>query len=210
MRSAISGAMRPRFARACLLVLALSAMAASARPIEIVSFGTSFTAGKGVSQDEAYPARLEQLLKTAGKDVEVTNRGRNGDTTENLLDRLDSAVPAGTDICIFEYAMGNDRRRNIPPEETRKNVEEVISRLAARHVATLLVIRAHHRQLLDKLVSWFGDSIKTNGISYIAIEQPESSLQADGQHPTAQSHEEIAASMVPYVTAFIDKANARP
>jgi acyl-CoA thioesterase-1 len=36
------------------------------------------------------------MLRAKGINVEVVNAGINGDTTEGMLDRLDSAVPSGT------------------------------------------------------------------------------------------------------------------
>jgi acyl-CoA thioesterase-1 len=193
------------------LVLALMAWSsqAHAQTIHIVAFGTSFTAGKGVSRSEAFPARLESLLRSAGEDVEIANEGRNGDTTENLLVRLDSAVPGNTDIVILEYALGNDRKRNISEDRTISNVEEIVSRLAARNIETLLVIRARNEEALQVHTKWFADTVSKYRISSIAVEQPESSLQSDMQHPTAEAHGQIAASMVPYVTALIARVKAK-
>ena len=55
--------------------------------------GTSFTAGKGIWTSDAFPARLEAMLKSAGEDVQVENQGRNGDSTPDLLNRPGDAVP---------------------------------------------------------------------------------------------------------------------
>ncbi len=182
---------------------------AHAQTIHIVAFGTSFTAGKGVSHSEAFPARLESLLRSAGEEVEIANEGRNGDTTENLLDRLDGAVPGNTDIVILEYALGNDRKRKISGDQTISNVEELISLLAARNIETLLVIRARNKEALQTHTQWFADAINKYHISSISIEQPESSLQSDMQHPTAEAHGQIAAAMAPYVTALIANVKAK-
>lgn len=174
--------------------------------IQIVAFGTSFTAGKGVGTSEAFPAKLEKLLRTNGEHVRITNRGVNGDTTRNLLARMSSAVPDGVQIVIFEYGLGNDRRGGIAVEDTVKNSDQIIKDLVARNIQVLLVLRGADQNALAKRIDWFRETISRYKISYIEIEQPESSLQRDGQHPTAMAHGMIAESMAVPVTEMIAKA----
>jgi acyl-CoA thioesterase-1 len=76
----------------------------------VVALGASNTAGKGVSQSEAYPAQLEGMLRARGLDVNVINAGISGDTTGGMLARLDSAVPKGTRVVILQPG-GNDMRK---------------------------------------------------------------------------------------------------
>ena len=78
------------------LVFAADADAAKAAPIRIVAFGASETAGYGVGSNEAWPARLEAMLRAKGYDVSIANEGVSGDTTAGMLSRLVSAVPNGT------------------------------------------------------------------------------------------------------------------
>ena len=47
----------------------------------IVALGDSLTAGKGLDDDEAYPAVLERMLKAAGLPFTVKNHGVSGDTS---------------------------------------------------------------------------------------------------------------------------------
>jgi acyl-CoA thioesterase-1 len=174
--------------------------------IRIVALGTSFTAGKGVGYGDAFPAKLEKLLNAAGEHVQISNQGMNGDTTLGLLARLANAVPAGTQIVILEYALGNDRRRGIGTEATVKNCDDIVSKLVARNIQVLLVMRGAGPHEVAKRAEWFHETISRYGISSIGIEQPDSTLQSDGQHPTAAAHADIAASMAGPVTALIEKA----
>jgi acyl-CoA thioesterase-1 len=98
-----------------LIVLMLVGVAvgsrASAASLNIVSMGASFTFGTGrganygtgvTNPPEAYPAQLEALLRQKGLDVSVKNACVPGDTTEQIFERLDSAVADGTQLVTLE------------------------------------------------------------------------------------------------------------
>ncbi len=186
-----------------LFSLLAAACKADSSDIHIVAFGTSFTAGKGVGTSEVFTAKLEKLLKEKGEHVQIINRGTNGITTTLLLSSVGSAVPDNTQIVIFEYAYGNDKSRGISIDEMVKNCDAIIGKLVARNIQVLLVIRGRDQDELVKRIGWFHETIAKYKIRYIAIEQPESSLQFDKQHPTAEAHGLIAASMVDSVMALI-------
>jgi acyl-CoA thioesterase-1 len=173
--------------------------------LQIVALGTSFTNGKGVFRRDAWPAKLEAKLKAEGSSVHVSNEGVNGDTTLDLKRRLNRAVPEGTALVILEYAIGNDRRAGIDFEETVKNVDEIISQLVSKKIQVLLVVRAKNSEQLERRKRHFKRTTSQYGISIIGIEQPESSLLGDHQHPTAEAHTQIAESMVDPIKALIAK-----
>jgi acyl-CoA thioesterase I len=106
---------------------------ASADAATIVALGASNTYGKGVARNQAYPAQLEAILRAKGMSVRVVNAGINGDTTEGMLGRLDSAVPNGTSAVILQPG-GNDRRKGRPDRTA-----EIQSRLAARHIPVVML-----------------------------------------------------------------------
>ena len=190
-------------------LVALGAHASTDR-LQIVAFGTSFTFGKGVYTTEAFPARLEALLQQEGFPVLIKNQGVNGDTTFDLLGRVNKAVPEGTHIVIFEYALGNDRRGGVSVEDTVKNSEQVISQLLARGIRVLLLIRGDDEKHLRQRAKLFKGVISKYGILSLQIEQPETSLLSDHQHPHAEAHKAIAASMVTPVKKLIEQVNSKP
>lgn len=192
-----------------LLSLVTCVDQANADEIKIVAFGTSFTSGKGVWRSQAYPARLEAMLKSEGIPAQVKNQGQDGDTTRQLVNRLNWAVPEGVQIVIVEYAIGNDRNAGIPMEETVQNIEKVIARLVSRNIQVLLLIRGPDQEQLRKRTKWFRQSIDKYDILFLQIEQPESSLQSDKAHPTAEAHGLIAASMVPSVKKLMERAQGK-
>src|SRR6202161_4987944 len=77
-------------------LLAIAANLTSAAAAQIVAFGASNTAGYGVGSDQAWPARLEAMLRASGYQASVANAGISGDTTVGMLERLVGAGPAGS------------------------------------------------------------------------------------------------------------------
>jgi acyl-CoA thioesterase I len=162
---------------AVALVFALGANRASAATTQIVAFGASNTAGYGVGSDAAWPARLEAALRAKGYQVTVANAGISGDTTAGMLERLDSAVPDGTQLVILAIFNYNDPPKGISPAEHAANIQKILERLHAR------------------------------GIKTISAEQYVAGLprQSDGVHLTAEGHTAFAARVLPQVIEAIGR-----
>jgi acyl-CoA thioesterase I len=103
----------------------------------ILAFGDSLTAGLGVDPEENYPSRLQVLLESAGYPYRVLNQGVSGDTTSRALRRIESAVALKPDIVILELGI-NDGLQGISVLETRKNLDEMLSRFEAGGARTVL------------------------------------------------------------------------
>jgi acyl-CoA thioesterase-1 len=175
-----------RWARSCAAVILAVLVAASiasdvrAETIRIVALGASNTAGKGVGQAAAWPARLESMLRAKGRDVKVINAGISGDDTSRMRARLDSAVPAGTRLVIMEKAATNDRLRGV---DTAANISAITAALRARHIRTIIIPGMH---------GW-----------------AQRRLQPDGIHITEAGHAAVAARLLPQVEAAIGQSGRR-
>jgi acyl-CoA thioesterase-1 len=124
---------------AVILAATLAGATASlAEPLKLVGFGDSLMAGYQLPQEDALPAQLQRKLVAAGHDVVITNAGVSGDTTSGGLARVDWSVPDETDGVILELG-ANDALRGIPPEQTARNLEQIITRLKARNIPVLLI-----------------------------------------------------------------------
>jgi acyl-CoA thioesterase-1 len=119
----------------CLAVTAgISTFAVTmASAATVVALGASNTYGKGVARSQAFPAQLEAILRAKGLNCRVLNAGINGDTTEGMLRRLDSAVPNGASAVILQPG-GNDGRKGRPDR-----TGEIQSRLRARGIAVIML-----------------------------------------------------------------------
>src|SRR5262249_32956783 len=78
-------------------IVRTTARVARGRPLRIVAFGSSSTAGRGASSlSQSYPSRLEAVLRSLlpGQDVTVINSGVSGEDAEAMLARLQRSVLA--------------------------------------------------------------------------------------------------------------------
>ncbi len=193
------------------------AQAEPAKPIRIVAFGDSLTAGFGLKPRHAFPAQLQRVLKARGHNVVVVNAGVSGDTTAAALERLAWAVPAGSDAVILEFG-GNDALRGIDPRVTRANLKKIISSLKERNIPTLLAgIRApanwgeSYSQAFDVI---FPDLAEEHELVFYpfflegVVLNPKLNLN-DGLHPSSKGIAEIVKRIVPSVEQLIDRASAQ-
>ena len=114
-----------------LPVVSVSTASASEAVQRLVILGDSLTAGYGLTEKEAFPARLEAHLKALGHAVEVEGAGVSGDTTAGGLARLDWSIGADADAVIVELG-GNDALRGLSPALTEENLRQIVERLRAR------------------------------------------------------------------------------
>ena len=131
-------------AAACLIAASSCRHAPHAASGTIVALGASNTYGKGVARNQAYPAQLEAILRAKGHTVRVINAGINGNTTRQMLARMDSAVPKGASVVILQPG-GNDRRKG--EGDTAQNIAEIQSRLSARGVRVVMMENSMFRGL---------------------------------------------------------------
>ena len=160
--------------RLLFVLFALLGLSASAfGQTRIVALGASQVAGYGVGAAAAFPAQLEALLKASGHDVTILNAGQSGDTSAQVLARLDSAVPAGTSIVLLGAFIINDYRAGINPATSGANMAMIENRLRAKAVS---IIHVNFQNL------------------------PPSSFQADKRHLNGQGHALVAQRLLPQVT----------
>src|SRR5215467_9449446 len=127
---------------AVLIPLAASVVAsvAMADPLLIAVIGDSNVQGKGVASSDAYPAKLERALIARGFDVRVLNSGANGDTTQGVLSRLDSAAPPPTKVAIVWVGI-NDLRKGVPLATVKADREAIAGRLRSRGIQVITLDR---------------------------------------------------------------------
>jgi len=118
-------------------VLMLALTVAAQTETRIFAIGASNTSGFGVGSANAYPAQLEAMLKAHGYNVQIINGGIPGETTNGMLARIDSSVPAGTKIVILQPG-GNDARFGVPRETRAKNIREIKARLQRRGIRVII------------------------------------------------------------------------
>jgi acyl-CoA thioesterase-1 len=167
---------------AAALFLAGSALANAQAPAEvvtIVALGASNTAGWGVPFDEAYPARLQDLLQAKGIHAVVRNRGVPGDTTGGMLARLESVAQPGTRLVILQPGT-NDEPMGLGGQRVG-NIEKMRARLTQRGIKLIVI----ENSVLDAL--------------------PRSELREDGVHFTPAGYALLAERILPEVLAALGR-----
>ncbi|MBZ5653603.1 MAG: arylesterase, partial [Acidobacteriia bacterium] len=84
-----------------------------------------------------YPAKLQAKIDAAGYRYRVVNAGVSGDTSAQGLNRLDVVRDLHPAIVILEFG-GNDGLRGLPLDETKRNLETIISELRKDGVTVVL------------------------------------------------------------------------
>ncbi len=120
------------------IVAPFSVSADEAQPVTLVAFGDSLTAGYGVKASESFPAQLQMALQAKGYKVTVVNAGVSGDTTADGLRRFDWAMQPKPDGVILELG-ANDALRGVPPQETERNLDAILTRLKQRGIPVILM-----------------------------------------------------------------------
>jgi acyl-CoA thioesterase-1 len=110
---------------------------ASATIRTIVAFGDSLTAGYGIDPARAFPALLQERLRSAGLPFTIVNAGVSGDTTASALRRLPGVLAPKPGIVIV--ALGaNDGLRSVPVMTMRQNLSRVICETKASGARVIL------------------------------------------------------------------------
>ena len=169
-------------ASAALLSIALLTLGSPARAetVRIVALGASNTYAQAVSTSEAWPAKLEAMLRAKGYDVSVSVKGVTRGDASQVYEAAQS-IPSGTKVVVFDAGGGNSRDRGVDP--------------AAYRAKTMQAIKAQGATPIF--------------VSYKSIVGPEGTsawIAGDTHHHfTAASHTRVAASVLPRVIAAIGK-----
>ena len=128
---------RPALAVASLCLTAYAGTAVAGKPIRIVAFGDSLTAGYLLPDADGFAPKLQAALEAQGHAVDVINAGVSGDTTTGGLARLDWTFAEGADAAIVEFG-ANDMLRGIDPKIAEANLGKMLAALKTKHIKVLL------------------------------------------------------------------------
>lgn len=164
---------------------------ASAQEATIVTLGDSNTSGFGVGAQEAFPARLEAMLRKRGQAVRVVNAGVPGDTFGGMLGRVDSSVPQGTRLAIVQGGY-NDLVDGVPPDQTVADLRGILSNLHGRHIKTVLCgfFYKHWDGIGRKLAATYHATFVPGSTCYDPRHRG-----PDGLHMSEEGHEVVAARL---------------
>jgi acyl-CoA thioesterase-1 len=185
---------------------------AAARPI-LVCYGDSITAGHGLQTGQSFPDALQRDLDAHGYHYKVNNQGTSGATTKDAVAGLRSILLLHPAVVIVEFG-GNDGLRGLPLEQTRRNLDAVLTALENAHIKILLAgitlppnYGPDYIQQFDQL---FRGLAAKHHVAFVPmiykdlIHVPDT-IQADGIHPTAKGSEIIARTLLPVLKPLLRK-----
>ena len=182
------------------------------RPV-LVCFGDSITAGYGVASGKAYPDVLQHKLDAAGYAYKIVNEGTSGATSKDAVADLGSVLRLHPQVVIVEFG-GNDGLRGLPPDQTRRNLDTVLTALENAHIKVLLAGITLPPNYGPDYIHAFEENFKELAAKhhtafvpmiYKDLVKVPDTIQPDGIHPTAKGAEILAETLMPQLKTLLRK-----
>ena len=120
-----------------IIVLLIPAFVAKA-DYKVVLFGDSLMSGYGLDKKYHLSNVLEKNLNKKGLKVKVINASVSGDTSAGGLNRIDWTI-SEKNIDIILLCLGaNDMLRGISPNETKKNLDQIIIKILNKKIQIVI------------------------------------------------------------------------
>lgn len=175
----------------------------------IVFLGTSLTAGYGINESEAYPARIQQKLDSAGLPFTTLNAGVSGATSAEGLRRVDWLLRQEMDVLFIELGAndglrGNDARQTI--RDLKANLTGIIIKARAAHPDVSIIVAGmtlppnFGREFIADFEAVFAEVATEQKVVFLPFllkgvgGVPELN-QNDGIHPTAEGQQIISQTV---------------
>ncbi|KWV24852.1 acyl-CoA thioesterase [Leptospira interrogans] len=184
-------------------------MHSDSKTVRILFFGDSLTAGFGLnSPEEAFPALLEKELSKKGIVSQTINAGVSGDTSSGGLARLNWAMSSDFDLFVLELG-ANDSMRGISPDQTEKNLKEIISKVRKKNSKAKILLLGMKtfpnlgKEYRKKFEAVFPKIAKEENLILVpffldGVAGIKNLNQKDGIHPTAEGHRILAKNLIPF------------
>ena len=205
--------------RALLVLLAAAACARkpapAAPPAEktggpvALFVGDSLTAGYGVDAEDAWPSVLDAQWRRRGLPWRARNAAVSGATSAGIRQEVNWALTPDVKL-VFVCVGGNDGLRGVPPETTRRNLDDLIGFLLAKGVRVALagmkIPPNYGAARAAQFAAVFPAVARKRGVAFMpflleGVAGDPALNQEDGIHPNAAGHKRVAAA----VSAFLDK-----
>jgi acyl-CoA thioesterase-1 len=172
---------------------------------EILFFGNSLTAGYGLSEQDAFPNLIQNIIDSLKLPYKVINAGNSGETTAGGKNRIGWVLTKNTSIFVLELG-ANDGLRKIEVASSKQNLQSIIDSvrkfddqikivLAGMKVPPNLGIeygkefeKMYHELAIDNniaLIPFLLEDVAGN----------KELNQADGIHPTAEGQRIVAKNV---------------
>jgi len=182
------------------------------RPL-IVCFGDSLTAGYGAELGKSYPDYLQADLDAKGYHYRVVNQGISGNTTKDGVERVDSILTMKPSVVVVEFG-GNDGLRGLRIEDSRANLDNIVSTLKASGTKVVLAGITLPPDYGPDYINQFNATYALLAKKYDVPLLPfllkgvfgvDGMMQADRTHATAEGNKIVANNVLPLLLPLLKK-----
>lgn len=172
----------------------------------VMFLGTSLTDGYGLERDEAYPARVQEKIDSAGLAWEVVNAGVSGEKSAGALQRLRGwLIRQPFDVLVVETG-ANDMLQGTDLDSLRANLQAIVDTVrSARPQARIILVGMLAapnlgRPYVERFNAIYPEVARENGLAFVPFllegvaAERELNL-ADGIHPNPRGHRVIAGTV---------------
>jgi lysophospholipase L1-like esterase len=165
----------------------------------VLAFGDSLTFGTGASEQESYPAQLEQLIGRR-----VVRAGVPGEVSAAALERLPAALDEHAPRLVLLCIGGNDFLRRLGKTQAAANIREMVQRVRSRGVDIVLVgtpepgFTVTPPEFYAEIAREFRIPYESGVIGRVL---KDSELKSDPIHPNARGYRVIAERLAELLRA---------
>lgn len=184
----------------------------------IVCFGDSLTAGYGTEPGQAYPDFLQADLDRKGYSYRVVNAGISGNTTKDGVERVDRVIAMKPTLVVVEFG-GNDGLRGLRIEDTRTNLDKILSALVASGTHVVMAgitlppdYGPDYIHQFDQTYEILAKKYKVPMLPFLltGVFGVDGMMQADRTHATAAGNKVVAENVFGLIQPLLTKALATP
>jgi acyl-CoA thioesterase-1 len=182
------------------------------RPV-LLCFGDSLTAGLGTDRGQSYPDYLQADLDQLHYHYRVVNRGISGDTTKDGVERLPEVLALHPAVAVVEFG-GNDGLRGLRIEDTRANLDKIISTLKNSGAKVALAgitlppdYGPDYIQQFNQTYTLLAKQYRVPMLPFLLknVYGVPGLMQRDNTHATAKGNQVVARNVIPLVVPLLKK-----
>jgi acyl-CoA thioesterase I len=172
----------------------------------VMFLGTSLTDGYGLEREDAYPARVQEKIDSAGIPWEVVNAGVSGEKSAGALQRIRGwLIRQPFDVLVVETG-ANDMLQGADLDTLRANLQAIVDTVrAAKPEARIVLVGMLAapnlgRPYVERFNRIYPEVARENDLPLVPFLLEEVAGErdlnlADGIHPNERGHRRVAETV---------------
>lgn len=171
----------------------------------VLFLGTSLTAGYGLSPGEAFPARIQEKIYSAGLPYRVANAGVSGETSAGARRRAPWLLRQPFDVLVLETG-ANDMLRGADLDSTEANIQAIVDRVRSQRPEARIILVGMlappnlGSEYAERFRTMYEELAARNGLAFVPfLLEGVGGLREmnlpDGIHPNAAGQRRVAENV---------------